>query len=155
MEEKDLFLILGCFGFTDGSFVNCSSVENKILKIDPTLEKYGEIVNYLDNCRLFDRPLFDFNSVKNVIQNIHVKYDQVASPKRMWQQRDVDNFEKFIMTHRRCGLYLKLALVSKSGIINNKPEENSIFIEGKAKEHESLKKVKLTLLRGGKRGLDR
>ena len=108
-ESPDLLLILGCFGLIEEGFTHCSSCENKILKINQSIQNYPQIIEYLDSCRLFDKPLYDTNGGKNVIQNIHIKYS-LNNLKKIWHQKEIDNYEKFITSHKRCGLYLKLSL---------------------------------------------
>jgi hypothetical protein len=134
-ESPELLLILGCFGLIEEGFTHCSSCENKILKINQSIQNYSNLIEYLDSCRLFDKPLYDMNGVKNVIQNIHVKFN-LNNFKKLWHQKEIDNYEKFISSHKRCGLYLKLILEETQikqettevieNIQNN--EENVIFI---------------------------
>lgn len=107
--QEELHLILGCWGRTEADFVSCKSVENKILKIDEHLEFYNEMMDYLDNCRLFDRPTFDLNSVKNIISYLQNKFEQTTQ--QLWQTNKYSIIHKFINDHRHCGVYLKLALI--------------------------------------------
>lgn len=105
----ELFLILGCWGRVESDFVSCKAIENSILKIDDHLEFYNEMMNYLDNCRLFDRPTFDLNSVRNIISYLQDKF--VETTKQLWKPNKYSIIHKFINDHRHCGVYLKLELI--------------------------------------------
>lgn len=140
---NNVYLILGCFGLIDGGFVSCSACENPILRIHPGLENYSQIMDYLDACRLFDKPCFDCNAIKNIIQNIHVKYDSVISQRRAWKENDLNKYQKFILNHRLCGLYLNLSLEQKGNI---QPEEKEVPIVGT--KIISAPKMRLKLVKG-------
>ena len=156
--KENLYLILGCFGRVDDGFVSCSSCENKILNLDTRLENYNGIIEYLDTCRLFDKPTFDFNAIRHVMHNMQDRFDQVASGRRLWTEKQVQLYQKFLMDHRLCGLYLKLALVAKEVPKNEEePEAQDIDIDEKSIKvvaHSSQRKlvaapkVNLKLIRG-------
>jgi hypothetical protein len=101
-----LYLVLGCFGREEGGFVSCTGVENSILTIKPTINNYNEIMNYLDSCQLFDKTLLEYNSVRHIILNLQDKFDQVV--KKLWTEKQFRLYQKFIIDHRDCGVYLKL-----------------------------------------------
>jgi hypothetical protein len=119
--KEELYLIIGCFGRVDDGFVSCASCENKILKLDAHIEDYNGVMSYLDTCRLFDKPTFDFNSIRHIIHNMQDRFDQVASGRRLWDEKQIQLYQKFIIDHRLCGLYLKLALIPKD--IPKDPDE--------------------------------
>jgi hypothetical protein len=111
---------LGCFGREDGGFVSCSGVENNILIIEPSLNNYTEIMDYLDGCQLFDKTLLEYNSVRHVILNLQDKYDQVV--KKLWTERQFRLYQKFVIDHKDCGVYLKLKIIEEEEIdSSNKP----------------------------------
>ena len=140
MEE--IYLVLGCFGQSDDGFINCRACENRILYISSQLENYNEILNYFDNCKLFDKPIFDTNAIKNIIKTMQEKYDQVK--KRLWHEKQYRKFEKFIQVHRDCGLYLKLELVVNKEIIENQiVEEKEIVISNEVQEPEHQSKINI------------
>lgn len=123
--KEDLYLVLGCFGRVDDGFVSCSSCENKILTLDTRLENYNGVIDYLDVCRLFDKPTFDFNAIRHVLHNMQDRFDQVASGRRLWTEKQIQLYQKFLIDHRLCGLYLKLALEAKE-IPNNNEEQHEV-----------------------------
>lgn len=140
MEE--LYLILGCFGNIDDGFINCRACENRILLINPKLFYYNEILDYLDNCGLFDKAIFDLNAIRNIIRVMQDKFEQVK--KRLWHEKEYKKFDKFIQVHRDCGLYLKLELnkqISENSII----EEKTVPIINKEPEFQ---KPNLPFIRG-------
>lgn len=146
-QKEELYLILGCFGRRDDDFINCLGVENKILKLDPSLYKYTEMMTYLDGCRLFDRPMFDYNAVRHVIFNLREKYDQPT--KRLWSEKKFELYQKFTIDHRHCGIYLKLALVLFDE--ENQPviqPEKPILISGEEEKKTEFKPHNLKLVRG-------
>lgn len=105
-----IYLVLGCFGQVDNGFISCAGCENRILSIIPAMESYDGLMSYLDTCRLFDKPCFDFNAIKNILNYIHVQIDQPIAGRRIWTEKEIALYEKFIVNHRICGLYLKLEL---------------------------------------------
>lgn len=131
-DDRDLFLVLGCFGLSTGlprgNFISCPGTENRILKIDVSLRFYNEIMDYLDTCRLFDRPLFELSSIKHFIFNLRDRYDQID--KKIWSEQEFELYQKFVINHRVCGLYLKLELLGEEDQKSVELEEKSVFISG-------------------------
>ena len=99
-------VILGCFGLTIDNFVYCNSTENTILIVDVSLYNYSKIMDYLEVCRLFDKPLLDLNAIRHFIFNIHDRYDQVVKP--IWPIKNYELYQKFIISHKDCGVFIKL-----------------------------------------------
>lgn len=127
-NNEELYLVLGCFGRKDDNFISCSGLENKILKVIFTLENYNKIMDYLENCRLFDKPLFDVNGVRNVIFYMQDKFDQ--GMKRLWSEKEFLLYQKFLLGHKECGTYLKLSLINKEFEEPAEKEPERIFIKG-------------------------
>jgi hypothetical protein len=119
MSNEVLYLTLGCFGRSDDGFVSCSSCENIILEINKNLDSYNDIMNYLDSCKMFDKPLFDFNAIKSVIQNLQSRFDQISVGKRLWSEKELQLFQKFVLVHKDCGLILKLSVDKKEVILKD------------------------------------
>jgi len=145
---SELYIILGCFGRNDDGFVSCASCENKILKVQSCLDKYNEIMDYLEVCRLFDRPLFEYSSIAHFIKNMQDRYDQIAAGRRLWSEKQYNIYLKFIAEHKLCGCYVKLALLEQKEAEKPIPEEKGVII--KAQKTEELKispKVNLKLIR--------
>lgn len=149
-QQAELHLILGCFGRIDDGFISCRGCENKILLVGPNLENYNKIMDFLDSCRMFDKPAFDFNSIRNILYNMSENFDQVASGRRLWNQKQIDLQQKFLLNHKLCGTYLKLALISNedNGIIDI--EEKTVPIEAISKQISKVEapKINLKLIRG-------
>ena len=95
--SKIIYKKLGCFGYVEDEFVACRGSENVILKVSEELDNYEDIMNYLDSCRLFDKPLFEFNSVNNFVRNMQSKFDQVSVGQRLWSERKYHLYQKFIL----------------------------------------------------------
>lgn len=112
MHESDLYVVLGCYGRRTDDFVSCPSIRNHILKVDITLEHYEEIMDYFEGCRLFDKPMYDFNAVRNFLQSMQNRFDRVVKP--LWPKKNIDLYQNFVITHRACGVYIWLELVDKS-----------------------------------------
>ena len=108
--EEELYLLLGCFENKVNDFVLCCGVENKILKLDPADEFYEELSKHLDSLRLFEKPIININTVRHVLFNIKNKYDYVTRP--IWTEQEFKTLEQFTIEHKKCGLYLKLGLIS-------------------------------------------
>jgi hypothetical protein len=134
-----LHIVLGCFGRTDDGFVSCSKCENKILRVSPDLELYHKMMDYFDNCRLFDRPMFEFNAIKNFLYQMRERYDQIYVGKRLWSEKQYHLFEKFVIEHRNCGLYLKLETNSQIDINQINTKQSNV--------NEDNKKTILKLIR--------
>lgn len=120
--SSNLYLAIGCFGRRDGDFVSCRAVENNILLIDPQLEYYEDMSKYLESLRLFDKPLFDLNAIRHMLFNMQDKYDQKI--KRLWTEQQFQLYEKFILTHKMCGIYVKL-------VVSENEKQKSEVIEEK------------------------
>ena len=107
--DENVYLVLGCYGRTEDGFVLCPSAENRILKLDETLESYEDIVNYIDSVRLFDKPLLDNNAIRHFIYNLQDRYNQKI--RRLWSEREYHLLERFVNMHKPCGLYVRLIIV--------------------------------------------
>ena len=147
MEEQTIQLLLGCFGYQEEGFVSCKGCENCILVIEPALEGYSEILDYLDHCRLFDKALFEYNSINAFIKRMS-QFDQVAKNRRLWSEKQCRMFNKFLVDHRICGIYAKLSLINNNKTELSKIEEKAIDI----KSLENLPKISGTKIKFGIRG---
>lgn len=143
MKKRQLYLILGCFGRRDDDFVSCAGIENSILSIESDLYHYEDMMNYFDMCRLFDRPIFDYNAIRHFLFNVQDRYDQPT--RRLWSQKKFELYQKFTLDHKCCGLCVKLALLSN----DVSSEEKSILITAEDSQQEFLKdQSPLRLIRG-------
>lgn len=105
--NSKIHIIMGCYGYKDDDFVFCSGIENSIFSFDSSHISYKEIMNYLDNCKLFDKPLYDYNAVRNFLSRFKQKFEGPLSP--VWVERKYNLYQKFAVEHKNCGLILKLA----------------------------------------------
>lgn len=127
--QSPTYLSLGCFGREDDGFVSCSKVENNILLIHEKMSNYSEIMDYLDGCKLFDRPLFDINAIRHIVFNLKNRFIPVVKP--LWNEKQFNLYQKFIIDHRNCGLFLKLNIEEDSeGEVHLETEHNTVFIKG-------------------------
>lgn len=130
-NEYDFYIILGCFGLRIEDFVCCASVENIILKVDTSLPNYNEMMDYYDQCRLFDRPMFDANAIRHVIFNMQDRYHQVIKP--LWSVKKFELYQKFLIDHRHCGLFLRAQLPgsqTSDPSESESPESSNTTIQG-------------------------
>lgn len=104
----DFYVVLGCFGLNFDEFITCRGIENTILKVNSSLNDYNKMMDYFDQCRLFDRPLLELNAVRHFIYNLQDRYHQVVRP--LWVPKKFEMYQKFVIDHRNCGVYVKLAL---------------------------------------------
>lgn len=141
----DFYVLLGCFGITIDEFVCCTGAENIILKINTSLPDYNNMMNYFDQCLLFDRPMFDLNAVRHFIFNIQDKFSLVTKP--VWSVKQFEMYQKYVIDHKHCGVYIKLKLPATGTSKFSKPtssiEKDVVLIK---KSSESLSK-KLRLIR--------
>lgn len=124
----DFYVTLGCFGLRTDDFISCGGVENTILKVNPKIVNYNEMMDYFDQCRLFDKAMFDLNSIRHFVHNLNERFDQVARP--LWTPKKYELYQKFIIEHRHCGLILKLTLPEESVV---EPEE-PLYVSNKGSE---------------------
>lgn len=137
VENAELYLVLGCFGRKEtfsssgiiSEFVSCASCENKILKVSKDLNLYLEIMDYCDSCRLFDRPIFEQSAIVHFLRNIRDKFDQISGQKRFWSETQYQLYQKFVIDHRLCGLYVKLVLLDLKQEEVKPEEEKGIIIK--------------------------
>lgn len=111
----DFYVLLGCFGLTIDGFTSCAGVENVILKVNTSLPDYNEMMDYFEQCRLFDRPMFDLNAVRHFIFNLQDRYNLITRP--LWSAKKFELYQKFVIDHRHCGVYIKLKLPEGSGLL--------------------------------------
>lgn len=124
-----LYVTLGCFGRIDDGFVSCSACKSRILLVHQNLYSYNELMDYFDTCNLFDRPLFNFNTVKSFINNMQHKFYKTSIGQSLWLEKEMQLFGKFIVMHRDCGLFIKLESICSD--IKEEPvqlEEPTVFI---------------------------
>ena len=107
MSSNVLHVVLGCFGREDDGFVNCTGIQNVILIVEPSLYHYDEIMDYLDQCQMFDRVVLEYNAVRHFIFNLGNKFDQPAQ--RLFSEKKFRLYQKFAIDHKDCGLFAKLA----------------------------------------------
>lgn len=148
----DFYVVLGCFGLKSDDFVSCGSVENIILKVNASVVNYNNMIDYFDQCRLFDKPMFDINGIRHVVFNLQDRYDQLTKP--LWSQKRFELYQKFIIDHRYCGLFLKLSLPDAQDEHKFSPEEIIKIEKPEKLENEIVapmkSKTNLTLIRGRK-----
>lgn len=128
----DFYVSLGCFGLVVDGFTSCGGVENTVLKIHSGLFNYNGMMDYFDQCRLFDKPMFDVNAIRHFIFNLQNNYDQLTKP--IWSPKKFELYQKFILDHRHCGLQLKLRLPDETVI--EKETEPEIILSRKLSEVE-------------------
>lgn len=104
----EVVVILECFGRSDDGFVSCASVENIILRIQPSDPWYQEMMDYFDGLQLFDRTLLEYNAVRHFIFNMQDKFG--FSTRKLWSEKMFCLYQKFTLEHKDCGLCLRLAI---------------------------------------------
>lgn len=109
----------------------------------PGLDNYNGIMDYFNNCELFDKTALDFNAIRNILQNMQNKFDQVVSSRHLWSEQKIQLFQKFMLEHKSCGLYLKLLLTQEEP---KQLEEKQVKII--AKSNIKKTKIKLNKIRG-------
>jgi hypothetical protein len=105
-NQLDACLILGCGGYeTHTGFLVCSSVSNVMLDLkDISEDNYEKTMVFLDRtCKMFDRPVYDYNKVVNIISLLYKNYHVIE------EDRLID-IQRFIRLHKECGIFLILLL---------------------------------------------
>jgi hypothetical protein len=131
---EELYIVLGCFGRRDSvesglpEFISCGGIENRILKLSSNLESFNEIMDYFEGLRLFDKPMFDINAIRHFIYNMQERYDQKF--KRLWTEKQYNLYERFIISHKSCGIYVKLIAVEPMFEPVVEPKPDKIFVKG-------------------------
>ena len=146
LHGETCYLVLGCFGREDDGFVSCPSVENRILKLDDALVYIDEIMNYLDSVSLFDRHMLDINAIRHLIYNLQDRFDQKI--KHLWTEQQYHLLERFIQTHRPCGLYAKLILVPSEEEPQKPKEAERILVKGTPVVEAAERRPVLKVIRG-------
>ena len=149
--EDQLHLVLGCFGLTNSfpngtAFVSCRGVENRILRVSEALDFYEEMMLYIESVRLLDKPLFDMNAIRHFIHNMQDRYDQKF--KRLWPESSYHLFERFILSHKSCGIYVKLVLVDPEQEEQVPQEPEKILVHGGPELKTQETPPNLKLIRG-------
>jgi hypothetical protein len=146
---EDFHLILGCFGLTIDNFTCCCGIENIILKGNPSIHNYNEMVDYFDRLKLFNQPIFDLNAIRHIIFNIQDRFTLITKP--IWSVKSFELYQKFVIDHKRCGLLLKtqipLIVENPKVKVIEPVEQKVVFAAVNKVVKEDLKK-KQCLIRG-------
>jgi hypothetical protein len=137
-DKISLIVSLGCRGDKDDDFIKCPGIQNNIYTLSQKDIFYQDIMNFLDKCKLFDNPYYDFNVIKNFLSIFKGKFFSPLQPK--WTERKYKNYVKFCVDHKDCGLILKLSLPSKP-----KPQDLNQYkdkLDIGSSEENSSKEVK-------------
>jgi hypothetical protein len=143
-------IILGCFGRLEDGFISCRGCENSILEVTPSIDHFDDMMDYFESCRLFDRPMFEMTPIRHFVFNMQEKYDQLSIGRKLWSEKKFNLYQKFILDHRFCGLYVKLVL-NKDFEKTPSIEDRKIFISSETEDVLKTKnntKTNLTLVRG-------
>lgn len=116
-----IHIIMGCYGYKDDDFTFCSGIENSIFVFSKDHILFQEIMNYLDNCKMFDKPLYDYNAIRNFLSRFRQKFESPLAP--VWIERKYNAYQKFAIDHKNCGLVLRLSIQKPE--VNNDSEKNS------------------------------
>lgn len=120
---EKLYLILGCFGRIDDNFTSCSSCESKILHVSEDLKHYKDIMAYFESVKLLDKPLLDYNTIRNSLFKMQANFDQDI--KKLWSEKEFKLFENFTISHKSCGIYMQLLLEED---VPKAPEPENIVV---------------------------
>lgn len=143
-KSERLYLILGCFGRIDDGFISCNSIENRILLLNNKLDCYNDIISYFESIRLFDKPLFDGNGVKNCIYQMQNRFDQKV--RRLWTEKEFRLYENFILSHKNCGVFLQLKFLEEE--IKEDKSEMPILIKKNSEDKGFISPPPLRVIRG-------
>lgn len=99
---------LGCFGRHDEGFILCSGITNTIFTLTNDHYYYEEIMAFLDNCKLFDKAIFDYNACRSFLSSFRSKFESPVKP--IWKEKKYNMYLKFVSDHKDCGLCLKLSV---------------------------------------------
>jgi hypothetical protein len=144
--EENAYLVLGCFGRVEDGFILCPSTENRILKLDDTLNDFDDMCDYLESIGLFDRQMLDGNAIRHLVYNLQERFDQKV--RRLWSEQQYHMLERFMHMHKPCGLYAKLILVPEELDVPKPGEPKSVIIRGTPEKEQSHKKPELKIIRG-------
>jgi len=108
LDIPNINIILGCFGRSDDGFVSCKSIENVILTLDPKHPSYNSIMDYLEQCQLFDKSILEYNAIRHFVINLGARFNSISKP--LWSEKKYKLYQKFVIDHRDCGCFVKLKL---------------------------------------------
>lgn len=103
-------------------------------------------MDYFEGVRLFDKPLFDLNAVRHFLHNMQDRYDQGF--KRLWPEKKYNLFERFVISHKGCGTYIKLIIIDtamENPQQQNEPERKLVKATSESEQKEF---PKLRVIRG-------
>jgi hypothetical protein len=146
VDEENVYLVLGCYGRIENGFVLCSSVQNRILKIDDSLVNVEGVTDYFNVVKLFDRPMLDQNAIRHLIYNLQDRFDQKF--KRLWTDHEYHLLERFLQTHKPCGLYAQLIIVQEES--NQTVVDDISFVRGIPESNKKEKGISFDIVRNRK-----
>ena len=103
-KQLKAYLVMGCGGLeTTGGFLLCNSITTPIIDFEEIAEdRYEKAVDFMDiGCKLFDRPIYDYNKVANVINLLYKTYHVIEEDK-------LNGIQRYLRMHRDCGIFLIL-----------------------------------------------
>jgi hypothetical protein len=98
-------------------------------------------MDYLDSVQLFDKVMLDWNAICHLIYNLQDRFDQKV--KRLWTENEYHLLERFLHTHRQCGLYAKLIVVSSEQDVKEEQQDSKVSVKGSPEEIERKPNLKL------------
>lgn len=69
-------------------------------------------MEYLDNMQLFDRVMLDYNSIRHLVFNMQDKF--TLTTKKLWSEKMFLLYQKFVIDHKSCGIFIDLDLSEQS-----------------------------------------
>jgi hypothetical protein len=105
-------LVLGCWGREQDNFYSCSGASNVILDITKNTERNILIAEFLDKVyNIFEKPLY--SNVHTALWKIQDQFSEVGRP--VFNDKLFKHIEEFCITHKKCGVYLKLIFDKEIG----------------------------------------
>jgi len=146
---ESAYLVMGCYGRSENGFALCTSVHNRILKLDDSLVNIDGVMDYLDAVKLFDRPMLDQNAIRHLVHNLQDRFDQKF--KRLWTDHEYNLLERFIQMHKPCGIFAQVVLTQDSNEEVDTEKDQISFVRG-IPETRKVQNVKtnLSLVRGAR-----
>lgn len=105
-KRLEAYLIIGCGGLeTMNGFLLCNSISTPIIDFEKIEEdRYERTIEFIDkSCKLFDKPIYDYNKVVNIITMLYRTYEVIP------QERLIE-IQRYLKMHRDCGIFLILLM---------------------------------------------
>lgn len=106
---SQFYLVLGCLGNKQDSFVHCLGLENPVLFYSSNLPNKDVILQELKTYSILKHPVTDFNAIRSCLSRLYAHlYPET------WTEVFYTRLQNFVKFHHDCSPYLRLTATDET-----------------------------------------